>query len=249
MSSLPMVAVLGSTIASEQAAELGYGERDLEIYRTSCLSAIRDSGLLPLGLAVRETVSGLELCDVVSGVVILHLRSSPLRIADGTGQLDQPPAMSFVMRAISRHLPVLAIGSGEFLLAAALAGLAYASPGDGAAVASVRTGWDTGAPDPDLSGALGVSGRLGLPMLVQTLAVPSGMRSVASGPDGSVYAVASSNPALGSALSIRWDPQTLPPDDEARSGPFRWLRDQAASQPPRAGRREQQHSTAQGEVR
>ena len=249
MSSIPMVAVLGSTIASEQAAELGYGERDLEIYRTSCLSAIRDSGLLPLGLAVREMVTGLGLCDVVSGVVVLHQRSSPLGIADGTGQPGQPPAVSFVMRAISRHLPVLAIGSGESLLARALAGLASESPGDGAAVAAVRTGGDTGAPDPDWSGALGVSGRLSLPLLVHTLAVPAGMRSVASGPDGSVYAVATSNPALGSALSVRWDPQILPPDDEARSGPYRWLRDQAVGQPPRAEGREQQYSTAQGEGR
>ena len=244
MSSLPLVAVVGSTIASEQAAELGYGERDLEIYRTSYLNAIRDFGLLPLGLAVREMVSGLGLCEVVSGVVLLHQWSSRLGFAGNTAQPDEPPAVPFVMRALSRHLPVLALGSGELLLAAAIGGLINDS--DGAAVASFRTG----APDPDWSRTLGVSGRLGLPMLVQTRAVPDGMRSVASGLDGSIYAVASKNPTLGSALSVRWDPQTLPTDDEARFGPFRWLRDQAVSQPPRvAGREQQQYSAAQEEVR
>jgi hypothetical protein len=248
MSSLPLVAVIGSRIASEKAAELGYGERELEMYPTSSLGPICDSGLLPVGLAVKAQVGGLRLCDVVSGLVVLHQGPSPAGISGGAEEARKHPALPFVIRALSRQLPVLAVGSGEFLLAAALAGLVRERLADDLAARSVPIPMDASTHDRDWSDALGVSGGRSLPTLVQTNTVPDGMRSVASGPDGSVYAVASSDASFRLALSVRWDPQTLPAHHDARYGPFRWLRDQAARQQS-LPEGEEEYLPAQGEVR
>lgn len=249
MSSLPLVAVIGSTIASGKAAELGYGERDLEIYPTSSLRPICESGLLPIGLAVRPEVSGLKLCDVVSGVVVLHQDPGLLGPSGCSEEADRHPALPLVVLAMSRQLPVLAVGSGECLLAAALAGLARERFSDDVTATSGPAEGDTSTPDSDWSGALGVPDGHGLPRLVHTNTVPDGMRPVASGPDGSVYAVASRHEGLGSALSVRWDPGRLQPGDQARQGPFRWLRDQAANHRSRGDAAARDHPPAHGEAR
>jgi hypothetical protein len=228
-----LVGVLGSRIGLREAATMGYGHRELDLYPTGCIEPMCDAGMLPVGIASADIVSGLDVCDLVSALVVPHDRrrdgAAGSQTTDDDGQLGLP----IVIGALARHLPVLAIGSGECLVAAALAGSPDGDPGSG----------------PDLAELLGVSGGRQLPMLTATANVPSGMRVAASGPDGSAYAVASHGGAGGQALSIRWDPGSFPPGDQAREGPFRWLRDHAAVPRPRAQPAGQEPLSAREEVR
>jgi hypothetical protein len=218
-----VVGVLGARIVSEVAAAIGYGNRELDLYPTGCIEPICDAGMLPIGVPSADVASGLDWCDLVSAFVLPH---------DGREDAGAN-GLPIVMAALARHLPVLAIGSGERLLAAALADYADA-PSEGRG--------------PDLAEILGVSGGRQVPVLTETTSVPSGMRAAARRPGGSVYALAIDAGPVGPALSIRWDPSSLAPGDEARDGPFRWLRDHAASPRPSAQRGRQEHPSAREEV-
>jgi hypothetical protein len=243
-----LVGVLGSRIGLQEAAKIGYGNRELDLYPTSCIEPICDAGMLPVGVASVDVVSGLDVCDLVSALVVPH---DPRRDAGASGQAGDDSGQTglpIVIGALARHLPVLAIGSGESLLAAALAGYPAEPFPSSTADRNGRPDADPGD-GPDLADLLGVSGDRQLPMLMATTNVPTGMRVAASGPDGSAYAVAADGGAGGTALSIRWDPGSCPPGDQAREGPFRWLRDHARSPRPGAGPEGHEHPSARQEVR
>lgn len=243
-----LVGVLGSRIGSQEAARIGYGNRELDLYPTGCIEPICDAGMLPIGIASADVASGLDLCDLVSALVVPHERGSDAGAGRQAGDDHSHAGLPIVIGALARELPVLAIGSGERLVTAALAGYVAVPSTDGAADEPGSSDGDSGS-GPDLAELLGVSGGRQLPMLMATTNVPSGMRVAATGPDGSAYAVASGGDAGGPALSIRWDPSSLPPGDQARDGPFRWLRDVAASPRRRARPAGQEHASARQEVR
>jgi hypothetical protein len=134
MSSRPLVAVLGSTVPAQKAAASGYPEHDLDLYPMELIQVMSDAGLLPIGLAVRAMNLGLEVGDIADGLVVLDQGTTPAETAVSSGDGRQS-ALSFVIQALAHHLPVLAIGSGERLLATALGELA---PSD--AVLSIH--WD-----------------------------------------------------------------------------------------------------------
>lgn len=241
-----LVGVLGSRISSQEAARIGYGNRELDLYPTGCIEPICDAGMLPIGIASADVASGLGVCDLVSALVVPHDRGVDASADSQAGDDHSQAGLPVVIGALARHLPVLAIGSGERLVTAALAGFA-ADPYPG------RSDDEPGSSDgagsrPDLAQLAGVSAGRQLPTLTATTTVPSGMRVAASGPDGSAYAVASDGGAGGPALSIRWDPGSFPPGDQAREGPFRWLRDVAVSTRPRAQPVGQEHPSARQEV-
>lgn len=134
MSSRPLVAVLGSTVPAQKAAASGYPEHDLELYPMALIQVMSDAGLLPIGLAVQAMNRGLEVGDIADGLVVLDQGNTPAEAAVDSGA-DRRDALPYVIQALTRHLPVLAIGSGERLLATALGELA---PSD--AVLSIH--WD-----------------------------------------------------------------------------------------------------------
>jgi len=222
-----LVGVLGSRIVSKVAATIGYGNRELDLYPTSSIEPICDAGMLPVGVATADSVSGLDWCDLVSALVVPHDargRAGGSSVADD----DRHPGLPIVIGALARHLPVLAVGSGERLLTAALA---HHDPSRDSAAEQRSRGPDHDD-GPDLTELLGASGDRHLPLLVGATKVPAGMRVAVSGPDGSVYAVAADSGPRGPALSVRWDPGSLPLGDRAREGPFRWLRDHASGPRP-----------------
>lgn len=242
-----LVGVLGSRIGSQEAAGIGYGNRELDLYQTGCIQPICDVGMLPLGIASADVAGGIELCDLVSALVVPHdSRRDAGALSQASSAQDQT-GLPIVIGALARHLPILAIGSGECLVAEALAGRSHeqftVSPdeGDRARDADGRGGTD-------LAKLLGVSGSRPLAVLTETTTVPRGMSVAASGADGSVYAVVTNGRATGPALSIRWDPGSFAPGDQAREGPFRWLRDHAASSRPSAQPDGQAQESAREEV-
>jgi hypothetical protein len=239
-----LVGVLGSRIGLQEAAKIGYGNRELDMYPTSCIEPICDLGMLPVGVASADVVSGLDVCDLVSALVVPHDPRRDAGAGSQTGDEDGQTGLPIVIGALARRLPVLAIGSAESLVAAALAGYA-ADPFTGSTADG--NGLPEAEPGGDLADLLGVSSGRQLPMLIGTMDVPSGMRVAASGPDGSAYAVVAA--AGGQALSIRWDPGSCPPGDQAREGPFRWLRDHARSPRPGAQPEGQDRPSVRQEVR
>jgi hypothetical protein len=244
-----LVGVLGSRIGLQEAAKIGYGNRELDLYPTSCIEPICDAGMLPVGVASADVVSGLDVCDLVSALVVPHDPRRDAGASSQAGDDHDQAGLPIVIGALARHLPVLAIGSGESLVAAALAGYAPPPFTDSTADGNGLPDPDPGG-GPDLADLLGVPSGRQLPMLMVPTNVPSGMRVAASGPDGSAYAVAADGGAGGPALSIRWDPGSCPPGDQAREGPFRWLRDHARSPRPGAHPAEgQQHPSVRQEVR
>ena len=134
MSSRPLVAVLGSTVPAPKAAASGYPEHDLELYPMGLVQVMSDAGLLPIGLAVRAMNRSLEVGEIADGLVVLDQGTTPAEAAINS-VADRHSALPFVIQALTHHLPVLAIGSGERLLATALGELA---PSD--AVLSIH--WD-----------------------------------------------------------------------------------------------------------
>jgi hypothetical protein len=229
-----LVGVLGSRIGSQEAAKIGYGNRELDLYPTSCIEPICAAGMLPIGIASADVASGLDVCDLVTALVVPHDQRSDA-------------GLPIVIGALARRLPVLAIGSGERLVTIALAG-SVADPTTVGPTGEPGSSSDDADGAADLAELLGVSAGRQLPMVWATGDVPSGMRVAATGPDGSAYAVASNGGTGGSALSVRWDPGSLPLGDQAREGPFRWLRHHAASPWPRAQPARQQHPSARQEV-
>jgi hypothetical protein len=243
-----LVGVLGSRIGLQEAADIGYGNRELDLYPTSCLEPICDAGMLPVGVASADVVSGLDVCDLVSALVVPHDPRRDAGADSRAGDDDGESGLPIVIGALARRLPVLAIGSGETLVTAALAGYVADPFTDSTAGGPATSDADPGG-SPDLADLLGVSNGRQLPMLTGTTNVPSGMRVAASGPDGSAYAVAADGRAGGPALSIRWDPGSLPPGDQAREGPFRWLRDHAVSARLQAQPQGREHPSVRQEVR
>jgi hypothetical protein len=243
-----LVGVLGTRIGSEEAAKIGYGNRELDVYPTGCIEPICDVGMLPIGIASADVASGFDVCDLVVALVVPHDSGSDASAGSQAGDDNSQPGLAIVIGALARHLPVLAIGSGERIVAAALAGYVAEPPTGGRADDRGSSDDDSGS-GPDLADLLGVSGGRQLPILWATADVPSGMRVAASGPDGSAYAVASNGGSGSPALSIRWDPGSLPVGHQAREGPFRWLRDHSASPPPRAQPEGQEHPSVRQEVR
>jgi hypothetical protein len=248
MTAPPLVGVLGSRIGSQEAAKIGYGNRELDVYPTGSIEPICDAGMLPIGIASADVASGFDMCDLVVALVVPHDSGSDAGGGSQAGDDHSQAGLAIVIGALARHLPVLAIGSGERIVAAALAGYAAESPTASPADDRGSSDDDAGS-SPDLADLLGVSGGRQLPVVWATANVPSGMRVAASGPDGSAYAVASNGGSGGPALSIRWDPGSLPLGDQAREGPFRWLRDRSVSRPPPAQPEGQEHSSVRQEVR
>lgn len=213
MTERAVVGILGTRVPSRAAVGLGYGLRELDVYPTSCFQPLLDAGLLHLGIPSADA-GGTQCSDLVSGLVVL----------DGErGQTDSGnAAVPLVVDAISRKMPVLAICSGEALLAAAVERLpgtasrptgAVASSLDSAAVA------EEAAPA-DLAAELGL--RASWPPLVTDGPVSPGLRPVVIAADGSVYA--SALDGGGAALAVRWEPCRLSPGHPARDGPFDWLK-------------------------
>jgi hypothetical protein len=242
-----LVGVLGSRIVSQVAARIGYGDRELDLYPTGCIEPICAAGMLPVGVSSADVASGLDWCDLVSALVVPHDTRGGAGAQSQDGDLDGHPGLPIVAVALARHLPVFAIGTGECLIAAALAERAAGQHPDGMRDRFDSPGADEGG-GRDLAELLGVSGEFQLPMLVHTAGVPSGLRVVAGGRDGTVYAVASDGSLAGPALSVRWDPGSLPLGDQARDGPFRWLR-AAANRRARAQSERQEHPPEREEVR
>jgi gamma-glutamyl-gamma-aminobutyrate hydrolase PuuD len=242
-----LVGVLGSRIGSPEAAQIGYGNRELDLYQTGCIEPMYDAGMLPLGVASVDVASGLDLCDLVSAFIVPHGGRIDAGAGNQSGDDYDQSGLPIVIGALARNLPILAIGSGECLVAAALSGQP-AHP-------ATETTFDRhGARDADRDGGsdlaelLGVATGRNLPVLMGTTNMPSGMWVAASGPDGSVYAVVTNERSGGQVLSIRWDPGSLPSGDQAREGPFRWLRDQAANSRPRAQPEGHEHPSVRQEV-
>ncbi|MHB8506106.1 MAG: hypothetical protein ACYDEN_10405 [Acidimicrobiales bacterium] len=221
MTERAVVGVLGAEVAPRAAAALGYGLRELSVYRMACIHALLDNGLLPFGITSVHA-GGAQISDFVSGLVALDEGAHP---ADAGGTSSAIPV---VIDALTGGLPVLAIGSGEALLAAAVEWLPGLFPGPTGAAASTpgrRTAAPPVAPRPDLAAELGV--QAGSSPVVARRPVPAGLYPVVIGADGSVCALA---PAGGTpALAVRWDPGRLSAEDQARDGPFRWLRRQISA--------------------
>jgi hypothetical protein len=243
-----LVGVLGSRIVSQVAAKIGYGDRELDLYPTSCLEPICAAGMLPVGVASADVGSGPDWFELITALVVPHDSRGDAGAESDAADHDGHTGLAVVVGALTRRLPVLAIGAGECLIAAALA--------EHAAQQFARaetSGFVSSGPDDDggvdLADRLGVSASRQLSMLVPAASVPSGMHAVATGRGGSVYAVASDGGNVGPALSVRWDPASLAPGDQARDGPFRWLRDEAASRRPSVQPGRQEHPTEREEAK
>jgi hypothetical protein len=243
-----LVGVLGSRIGSQEAARIGYGNRELDLYPTGCIEPICAAGMLPIGIASADVASGIDACDLVVALVVPHDPGADAGPETKAGDDRSQAGLPIVIGALARRLPVLAIGSGERIVTAALADYVAEPSGSDAAAERGSSDEDSGS-GPDLADLLGVSGWRQLPVVWGTAHVPIGMRVAASGPDGSAYAVASNGGSRGPALSIRWDPGSFPLGDQAREGPFRWLREHVTNPGLAAQPAGQQEPSVREEVR